>query len=161
MGYSGSDFLRIYNLFNHENLRTPENNLHRTIMAAFLLKSLRKTKYFGDKASSFAYPLLQDQDNKLNDVEAFIGGIILRFAGLIQFNAHEVSEYVLQKKGQIDEAHNESIGAALYPSLALFNHSCHGGQVRYFSGNKVITKAYRVIKKGEMIPEKYGQTYVA
>ncbi|CAL4136244.1 unnamed protein product [Meganyctiphanes norvegica] len=161
--YVGTDFMRIYNLVRHENQRTQEDNLHRTIMAAFLLKSLRKTKYFGDKGSGFAaYPLIQDQgDDRLNDIEAFMGGIILRFTGLVQFNAHEVSEYCLQKPKTIDDSHNETIGAALYPSLALFNHSCHGAQVRYFSGNKVITKAYRKLKKGEMIPENYGQTYVA
>lgn len=49
---------------------------------------------------------------------------------VVQFNAHEVSEFVTLTPKSLTGAKNETIGAAIYPTLALFNHSCHGAQVR-------------------------------
>lgn len=58
---------------------------------------------------------------------------------LIQFNAHEVSEFVLTAPKTLDNSKNESLGAAIYPTLALFNHSCHSAQVRS------VTLSYNII----------------
>ncbi|KAK4298803.1 hypothetical protein Pmani_028882 [Petrolisthes manimaculis] len=149
--YDPTDFLRFYRLVCHSQHRTPEDFFHRTIMVCFWLKALKKTKFFEGKGSG--------SSDKISDVEAFIGGLLLRFLQLIQFNAHEVSEFMLKAPKTLDESKNESLGAAIYPTLALFNHSCHSAQVRYFTGIQVVTKSIRNIKKGELVPENYGQSF--
>ncbi|KAK8747605.1 hypothetical protein OTU49_016491 [Cherax quadricarinatus] len=151
--YDPTDFLRLYHLVHHAESRTPEDFFHRCIMIVFMVKALKKTKYFEGKGSA--------SSDKISDAEAFVGGLLLRFLQIVQFNAHEVSEFVLIAPRTFDGAKNESLGAAIYPTLALFNHSCHSAQVRLFSGNQVITKAIRNIRKGEIVPENYGQSFTS
>ncbi|XP_069940957.1 SET and MYND domain-containing protein 4-like isoform X4 [Cherax quadricarinatus] len=159
--YDPTDFLRLYHLVHHAESRTPEDFFHRCIMIVFMVKALKKTKYFEGKGSASTYPLFKDKGDKISDAEAFVGGLLLRFLQIVQFNAHEVSEFVLIAPRTFDGAKNESLGAAIYPTLALFNHSCHSAQVRLFSGNQVITKAIRNIRKGEIVPENYGQSFTS
>lgn len=149
--YDPSDFMRLYHLVCHSQFRTAEDLFHRCIMIVFLIKALKKTKYFDGKGTS--------SGDKVNDVEVFIGSLLLRFLQIVQFNAHEVSEFHLLGPKTFDGAKNEALGAAIYPTLALFNHSCHSAQVRYFSGSQVITKSVRNIRKGEIVPENYGQAF--
>lgn len=151
--YDPTDFLRLYHLVHHAESRTPEDFFHRCIMIVFMVKALKKTKYFEGKGSA--------SSDKISDAEAFVGGLLLRFLQIVQFNAHEVSEFVLIAPRTFDGAKNESLGAAIYPTLALFNHSCHSAQVRLFSGNQVITKAIRNIRKDEIVPENYGQSFTS
>ena len=61
----------------------------------------------------------------MSEAEAFAGGLLNRFLQIVQFNAHEVSEFVFSKPKNFDGAKNETLGAALFPTLALFNHSCN------------------------------------
>ncbi|XP_045625291.1 SET and MYND domain-containing protein 4 isoform X2 [Procambarus clarkii] len=159
--YDPTDFLRLYHLVHHAEHRTPEDFFHRCIMIVFMLKALKKTKYFEGKGTASTYPLFKDKGDKISDTEAFVGGLLLRFLQIVQFNAHEVSEFVLIAPRTFDGAKNESLGAAIYPTLALFNHSCHSAQVRLFSGNQVITKAIRHVRKGDLIPENYGQSFTS
>lgn len=56
----------------------------------------------------------------------FIGGLILRNLQFLQFNTHEIYEL-----HQGDTSKTEFIGGGLYPTLALFNHSCNPGIVRF------------------------------
>ncbi|XP_042229115.1 SET and MYND domain-containing protein 4-like isoform X3 [Homarus americanus] len=159
--YDPSDFLRLYHLVCHSQSRTPEDFFHRCIMIVFMVKALKKTKYFETKGSASTYPLFKDKGDKITDTEAFVGSLLLRFLQIVQFNAHEVSEFVLAAPKCFDGSKNESLGAAIYPTLALFNHSCHSAQVRLFSGNQVITKTIRQIRKGDLIPENYGQSFTS
>ncbi|MPC41412.1 SET and MYND domain-containing protein 4 [Portunus trituberculatus] len=118
--YDPSDFMRLYNLVCHSQFRTAEDLFHRCVMIVFLIKALKKTKYFDGKGSS--------SGDKINDVELFIGSLLLRFLQIVQFNAHEVSEFCLMSPRSLDGSKNETLGAAIYPTLALFNHSCHSAQ---------------------------------
>lgn len=56
-----SMFWRIYHLVRHSENRTLEDFFHRAVMVCFMLKSLKKTKYFDDYkrsgvGKSFHYP---------------------------------------------------------------------------------------------------------
>ena len=51
-GVTSSDFMHVYNLVSHSERRTPEDYFHRTVMVAFLIKALKKTKYFDDKGNT-------------------------------------------------------------------------------------------------------------
>lgn len=50
--YDPSDFMRLYQLVCHSQHRTPEDLFHRCVMIVFLMKALKKTKYFEGKAAS-------------------------------------------------------------------------------------------------------------
>ena len=50
----------------------------------------------------------------------------------------------------------ESIGSALYTSLAFLNHSCDPNTIKYFVGNTVFLVASRPIQQGEEVTDNYG-----
>jgi hypothetical protein len=45
----------------------------------------------------------------------------------------------------------ETIGSALYTSLAFLNHSCNSNTIKYFQGDRVFLLATRPIKVGVLI----------
>lgn len=51
------------------------------------------------------------------------------------------------------------IGAAIYPTLAMFNHSCDPSIVRFYVTDIVCVQAIKSIKKGEEICENYGPIF--
>lgn len=50
--YDPSDFMRLYHLVCHSQFRTAEDLFHRCVLVAFLIKALKKTKYFDGKGAS-------------------------------------------------------------------------------------------------------------
>lgn len=97
-------------------------------MAIILLRFLQKSNFFETQPS-----------NELTEDEVLIGGLLLHNLQLLQFNAHEISElqFNADHPGDINKATSTFIAGGLFPTLALFNHSCEPGIVRYFSGSKV------------------------
>ena len=51
------------------------------------------------------------------------------------------------------------IGAACYPTLALFNHSCDPSIIRFYIEDFVCVQSIKNIKKGEEICENYGPIF--
>lgn len=115
-------------------------------MSIYLLRLLKQGCYFGES-----------NDEAPTADELFIGGLLLRHLQILQFNAHEISQ--LRKGASGFEA--ACIGAGLYPTLALFNHSCDPSLVRYNVRNKIIARAIRPIKAEDIIYENYGPLYSA
>lgn len=107
----------MYNLVTHREMRSKQDILHRTHVAAFYLSCLKKTNYF-----SYC-----DTNHLLTDDELFIGSLLLHHLLILQFNAFEVSE--LQQQSSKQET--IFIGGAVYPTLALLNHSCDPCVIRY------------------------------
>lgn len=101
-------------MVRHEDKRTAANFFQHTLMAHFLTKCLLKSDYFGDN------PKQED----IFKIEA----LALRSLQFSQFNAHEVAE--LHKSQKDGSEKTLFIGGALYPNLALFNHSCDPSVVR-------------------------------
>ena len=52
-----------------------------------------------------------------------------------------------------------SLVPAVYPTLALFNHSCDPCIVRYYVEDHVVVQAIKNIRKGEEICENYGPIF--
>lgn len=69
-------------------------------------------------------------NTKISDEEFFIASLILRHLQLLQFNAHEIFELEVASNGRIDDSQTIFIGGALFPTLALFNHSCDPDTIR-------------------------------
>ncbi|XP_037950105.1 SET and MYND domain-containing protein 4-like [Teleopsis dalmanni] len=137
------DFHRISHLVRHEDTRTSSNFFQHALMARFLTKCLQESGYFGEKAS---------QRNILD-----ISGLLLYTLQLLQYNTHEVAE--LHKYQSDGNEKTIFIGGALYPNLALFNHSCDPGIVRFFRGNTIHVNTIRPIEAGLPISENYGPMY--
>lgn len=123
--YRYDDYDNVFFLCRNETMRKKEELLHFTCMAIFLLRLLKFGKYFPFECT----------DDVFNDDEVYFGSLILRHLQLLQFNAHEVSELKnlskpVQVEGTMTKYENATIGAGLYPTLALFNHSCDPSIVR-------------------------------
>lgn len=67
--------------------------------------------------------------DNIEDEFNFIGGLVLRNLQFLQFNTHEVYELV---ESMTDKKSSKTvfIGGGIYPTLALFNHSCNPDIVR-------------------------------
>ncbi|XP_068628489.1 SET and MYND domain-containing protein 4-like [Battus philenor] len=166
--YKTSDYRNIYHLVAHEDKRTKQDFLHRTQIAIFLLKLIEISGYFDGKPKE--KPIEIDElksmainDQYKDDVE-LIGGFLLKNLQVLQFNAHEVFELQCPKPkvGKNVIKHNGKsvfLAGAVFPTLALFNHSCDPSVVRYFCGPYIVVRAVKNIKKGEEVAENYGPIF--
>ncbi|XP_068146195.1 SET and MYND domain-containing protein 4 [Drosophila tropicalis] len=138
------DFRRVAQLERHQSERQPSNFFQHVLMARFLAKCLRASNYLGSA------------EPQKEDVQA-LTSLILRSLQFIQFNTHEVAE--LHKFSSTKSEKSIFIGGAIYPTLALFNHSCDPGVVRYFRGSTIHINSVRPIEAGLPINENYGPIY--
>ncbi|KAH8299554.1 hypothetical protein KR044_002756 [Drosophila immigrans] len=137
------DFRRVAHLERHQKERQPSNFFQYVLMARFLTRCLQSAGYFGI-------------DPQPEQVKA-ISSLVLRSLQFIQFNTHEVAE--LHKFSSERREKSIFIGGAIYPTLALFNHSCDPGVVRYFRGTTIHINSVRPIEAGLPINENYGPIY--
>lgn len=86
-------------------------------MARFLVNILKASNYFIDDG-------LENDEDDIN----LIGSLILRHLQFLQFNSHEIFDLLKTKENKVTQT--ASIGAGVYPSAALFNHSCNPSIVR-------------------------------
>ncbi|KAH8415808.1 hypothetical protein KR222_001194 [Zaprionus bogoriensis] len=140
------DYRRVAHLERHQGERPAANYFQYVLMARFLARCLQATGYFGDCA-------MEPEPEQLR----VITGLLLRSLQFIQFNTHEVAE--LHKFAAQGSEKSIFIGGAIYPTLALFNHSCDPGVVRYFRGNTIHINSVRPIEAGLPINENYGPIY--
>lgn len=108
-------YRRVYGLVTLETSRSPAEFFDRTVVAIFLLKCLRTSGFL---------PHAGLQDGVLDDGEVWIGTLLLRHLQLVQFNAHEIQELVLNPGTSLRHAKNHYIGVGVYPTAAYLNHSC-------------------------------------
>ncbi|XP_030386848.1 SET and MYND domain-containing protein DDB_G0284059 [Scaptodrosophila lebanonensis] len=137
------DFRRVAHLERHQDKRSPSNFFQHVLMARFLSRCLQEAGYFGSEPQ--------------HDQVLSITALLLRCSQFIQFNTHEVAE--LHKYNGGANERSVFIGGAIYPTLALFNHSCDPGVVRYFRGNTIHINTVRPIEAGLPINENYGPIY--
>lgn len=121
--YEYSDYRNVYHLCRNEKEWRKEHLIHYACMAVFLLRLLKKTPFFPPTS----------EDDTLTENERYIGSLILRHLQFLQFNAHEISELCnapASQDGSRIGYKSEYIGGGVYPTLALFNHSCDPSIVR-------------------------------
>ncbi|XP_058791695.1 SET and MYND domain-containing protein 4 isoform X2 [Phymastichus coffea] len=154
--YLSRDYRSFYNLVTHEHERTAEDLFHRAYVAAWLLRLIKTTSYLPAAMRTPDAP-----EVPLSEGEHFLADIILHHLQLLQFNCHELSEFVRPRKGKPNLARGKNlfVGGGVYPTVALFNHSCNPGVVRYFAGNTMIVRAIRSIPAGAEVCENYGPIF--
>lgn len=153
--FDPSSYLSIMQLVTLSGQRSPADMFHRALMAVFLLKTLRTSGFFKNQ------PDFCDGDNtaQLGDMEVFIGGLLLRHLQLLQFNAHEVGEFVMMYPNHFKQCRSVNVGVAVYPTVSFFNHDCTGGVARTFVGDTMIIRAVGPLSAGDHIPENYGPVF--
>ncbi|XP_052868961.1 SET and MYND domain-containing protein 4-like [Anopheles cruzii] len=134
------DYRTVYNLVTHSDKRYPEDYLVWTLMATMLNTILRLGNYSTTQPD-----------------DGFIGFLLLHNLQIVNYSSHDVAE--VQRKRPNEAGKSVAIGAALYPLLALFNHSCDPGIVRYFTGTTVHVRTIKNIAAGAIIAENYGPLY--
>ncbi|XP_053987959.1 SET and MYND domain-containing protein 4 [Hylaeus volcanicus] len=153
--HRSDDFEAYYGLITHVDERTTKDLLHRTYIASWLLRLLKKGPYFPESVKT-----PDTAEVKASEGELFIGGLILQSLMLLQFNSHEISELTIPKgKKTLANAKSIFIGGGLYPTVSLFNHSCNPGIIRYYVGTTMVVRAIRSIAKGKEISENYGPIF--
>ncbi|KAH0820334.1 hypothetical protein GEV33_002458 [Tenebrio molitor] len=151
--YRSDDYLTAFFLCRNEHLRKKGELVHYSVMAIYLLRLLKFAGYFGSAV----------KDDVLTEEETFIASLILLHLQILQFNSHEISEIRNTEESVVEGIQtfykSEYIGAGLYPTLALFNHSCDPSIVRYNVGNRMIVRTIKPITAGDIIYENYGPMY--
>ncbi|XP_017778668.1 PREDICTED: SET and MYND domain-containing protein 4-like [Nicrophorus vespilloides] len=140
---------RIYSLCSLAENRASDDFLQRTLMAAFLLRCLQKSGYFG----------YVDEDVYPNDNQMAVGELLLFHLQMLQFNAHEIYETKHKEGHKFQNAVASYVGVAIYPTVALFNHDCYPGVSRHFVGKNIVINALRPLNPGELIAENYGPIF--
>lgn len=142
--YKSNDYTAIYHLVTHDKDRTVQDLFHRSVTAVFLLKCLQLSDYFPETPDS--------------DTLAFIGGLLLSHLQSFPCNAHEIPELYLEVNS-IDHSLPTELGAGIYSTLSLFNHSCDPGVNRNFYGDVCVVRAIKTIPAGAQVSDNYGAVY--
>jgi len=141
------------NLVSHHDQMKLETSLWILISSICHLQTLRISGYFGAAKLKPSTSLTED--------ELFIGGLCFHILELLQFNMHGITEATdhieSQKRAVIKDYENKTRlgGNALYPTFALFNHSCDNNTHKYFAGRTVVVIASKNICKGDEVTEGY------
>ena len=147
--YLSNSYETIYCLVTHGRERPVHNLFRRAALALYLIKCMQTSGYFTDNDGK---PL----DTKENMV--FIGGMIMSLLQLLPCNAHEISELELIPN-EVALSVPVEIGAGIYSTLSLFNHSCDPTVTRNFYGDTCVVRAIKCIMKGEEVSDNYGAVY--
>ncbi|XP_055384108.1 SET and MYND domain-containing protein 4 [Condylostylus longicornis] len=140
----------ITKLCTHNNLRQPEDFLARGLMAAFLLRCLQKSGYFGIRITEGVNPTSK---------EIQVATALLGLLQVVQYNVHEIYETILTNEHRFDGSKVVYIGAGLYRVGSYFNHECWPGVARYFCGKSIILACTHPVKSGDTVYENYGPVF--
>merc|ERR1719228_690000 len=139
-----------------------EEHLLRTFVTVFLLKLLQFNNFFGDDSQEETSETMETQEgqDELTPKEMFIGTLILHFTNTFPQNVHDIALLqTSETKRWINTSEIKSLGAGVFLTSALFNHSCDPSFMRCNFGKGMVSVANRTIRAGEEISECYGQMY--
>lgn len=139
------------NLCTHEQSRQADDLLQRSLMSAFLLRTLQKSNYFGRRKTEGVNPTA---------VELQVGTALLGLLEVLQYNAHEIYQTVTTDKHLFDGSKVVYVGAGLYGTAAYFNHECWPSVARYFVGRKLVLSATKSHRPNETVAENYGPVFI-
>ena len=115
------NFSNVFHLVTHHERMSSVENFHRAVFAIFLLRCLQSQGYFSGSAEGA---------DQLTKDHLVIAKLLFHFLEVLQFNTHEVAQLEMRGRKFEEGAKSQLIGAAVYPTLALFNHSCEPSLTR-------------------------------
>ena len=132
---------------------TEEEQLLRTFVSVFLLKLLQFSNYFSDYSDTETFP-------ELTEKYMYIGRLLLHFTHSFPQNVHDIALLeTSETRRWVNSAEIKSLGAGVYLTGALFNHSCDPSFMRCNVGKDLVSVTNKNIQRGEEISECYGQMY--
>jgi len=146
--YKSDDYENYFNLVSHHTERKTGDIFQRAMFCIFLVKCLKSQNYFPNS-----------EKDVLSKDELYIAELFSHLLEVLQFNSHEIAQFEMLKKDSAEGATSKFIGAGIYPTLAMMNHSCDPCIVRYYVEDYVIVQAIKNIYKGEEITENYGPIF--
>lgn len=125
--YQWNDYENILTLETNSQRRTADDLFHRSVQACILGLSLVNNTSFCQDA----------YDNK--NYQIYLCSLLLSHLQSLPCNAHEISEFVYHRLQPLTSSCLE-IGAGIYATLSLFNHSCSPNVIRNFIGDTVVVR---------------------
>ena len=105
-----------FNLVSHEV--STEDSLMRTLVSVFLMKCLKKTEFYGRRVTR-------------EEEDLAVSHVIYKMLSSCPANTHEIHYLATPTLDRWSPmARLQDLGAGLYPTAALFNHSCDPNIVR-------------------------------
>jgi len=142
--YSGQDLRTGLNLVHHTQDLDVEEKILRTMISIFLMTCLKRTHFYPKEG-------LSKQD------DFYIAGLLYTLINACPANTHEVHHLAtptLERWSPMCEI--QALGSGLYPTAALFNHSCDPNIMRVNVGKRMVSVACRDIAAGEELVDCYG-----
>lgn len=140
------DYENIFKLQGHEQERSNKDLFWRTV-AAVVLAGMCDLSLWAGKGSEDAATL------------PVLATCILHHMDIFPCNAHEISE-ILYDDGEPCKSALVEIGAGIYETLSMFNHSCDPSVVRtFYEGNTCVMNALSPINRSEQVYDNYGCLY--
>ncbi|XP_023338753.1 SET and MYND domain-containing protein 4 isoform X2 [Eurytemora carolleeae] len=153
--YKSEDFFNAYNLVCHEDKLDSEEFLLRTFVSTFLLKLLQFNNFFSEQQQQ-----QQQQAVEISEKEKFIGTLLLHFINTLPQNVHDIALMeTADPRRWLNSNQVKSLGAGVYCTAALYNHSCAPCFMRCNYGKSMVSVTNREIPEGDEITECYGQMY--
>ena len=122
-------------------------------MSVFLLKLLQFNNYFGNFSPTETFA-------ELNEKYLYIGRLLLHFSHSLPQNVHDIALLeTSETRRWVNSAEIKSLGAGVYLTGALFNHSCDPSFMRCNVGKELVSVTNKNIQQGQEISECYGQMY--
>ncbi|CAF1229973.1 unnamed protein product [Didymodactylos carnosus] len=151
--YEWNQYENILQLESHSNDRDLNDLLQRTIIACIIGYALSKTNYFLSDSMDNC------NDNTIVDENLiYLCSLLARHLQSLPCNAHEISEYI-EIPSQPLSSHTIELGAGIYCSLSLFNHSCDPAVIRNFIGDTVLVRLLKTVESNDELSDNYGQIY--
>lgn len=146
--YTSDEYHAICNLVTHAEDRNAHDLFRRAVIAILLLRCLQQSGYFSSL----------DPDESTSDILPYVGGLLLSHLQSFPCNAHEISEFGLDT-GAVVESVPHELGAGIYATLSLFNHSCDPAASRNFYADVCVVRAIKSIRRGCEVSDNYGAVY--
>ncbi|XP_067938065.1 SET and MYND domain-containing protein 4-like isoform X1 [Watersipora subatra] len=135
-------YRNIFTLQGHYSERSCKDMLWRTV-AAIVLANMCDVR----------------QWHEAGDATKLLATAVLHHMDIFPCNAHEISELIYDANEPCKST-LEEIGAGIYQTLSMFNHSCDPSVVRtFYNGNTCVMNALSPIQKSEQIYDNYGCLY--
>ena len=138
----------LLDLVGNSTLRNENEMFQYTLLAVYMLLVLKASGFFTDDIL---------HDRKPFVVENYVAGILLRFLQIIACNGIDIME--TNFSGNVAKASQTTLGLGLFPTTALFNHSCNPNLELIFYGRRVVARAIRSVTPGQQLTIDYGYIY--
>ncbi|XP_016933469.3 SET and MYND domain-containing protein 4 [Drosophila suzukii] len=136
---------------SHEDERQPEDYLHRSLMAGFLMRILQKSLYFGRRKTEGVNPTA---------VELQVATALLGLLQVLQYNAHQIYQTQVTNEHRFDGSKTVYVATGLYGTGSYFNHECWPSTACHFVGKKLVLTATKPHRPNEVVSVNYGPIFI-